>query len=551
MRWTLRFDREAFWKAAAIAFFCLAPMSAAAQAAASNESRSGSVPPATLTFENREIFVFRSVVEGFAPVERAQGAHARLDVASRRGADERVTTQQIMQGTVVKVGPAAIFTVVPGDVDTPAGDTLESTVERAVAALQVALAESHERHDLRRLALAGAASMAATLVFGALLMLLVRIVRWSAGRLALQGRALAEQLKVGEHRALNPVAVANVLRRLTQLIGWACALVLLYLWLAFVLERFPYTRPWGERLQSFFLDMLATVALAIAGAIPRLILVVVIVLIARALVRAVGRFLRRVEDGNVRLGWLDADTAVPTRRIITVTLWLFALAMAYPYLPGADSEAFKGLSVLAGVMISIGASGIVSQAMSGLMLTYSRAVRVGEYVRIAETEGTIIELGTFATRIRTGLGEEVILPNALVVSSSLKNYSRVVGGQGFVLDATVTIGYSTPWRQVHAMLLEAARRTPDILSEPQPFVVQTALADFYVAYRLVAYAGAEAPQRRALVLDALLANIQDVFNEHGVQIMSPHYMIDPEQAQIVPKEKWYAAPAHKPGSETS
>jgi len=101
--------------------------------------------------------------------------------------------------------------------------------------------------------------------FGALLMLLVRIVRWSAGRLALQGRALAEQLKVGEHRALNPVAVANVLRRLTQLIGWACALVLLYLWLAFVLERFPYTRPWGERLQSFFLDILATVALAIAG----------------------------------------------------------------------------------------------------------------------------------------------------------------------------------------------------------------------------------------------------------------------------------------------
>jgi len=547
----VRFDKEAFWKAAAIALFCLASLSATAQAPPSNDSRSGSVPPATLTFENREIFVFRSVVEGFSPVERAQGAHARLEVASRRSADERITTQHIMQGTVVKVGPGAIFTIVPGDVDTPAGDTLESTVERAVAAVQVALAESHERHDVRRLALAGAAAMAATLVFGAVLMLLVRVVRWSADRLALQGRALAEQLKVGEHRAFNPVAVATVLHRLTQIIGWACALVLLYLWLAFVLERFPYTRPWGERLQSFFLDILATVALAIAGAIPRLILVVVIVLIARALVRAVGRFLLRVEDGSVRLGWLDADTAVPTRRIATVTLWLFALAMAYPYLPGADSEAFKGLSVLAGVMISIGASGIVSQAMSGLMLTYSRAVRVGEYVRIGETEGTIIELGTFATRIRTGLGEEVILPNALVVSSSLKNFSRVVGGKGFVLDAGVTIGYSTPWRQVRAMLLEAARRTPEIVSEPQPFVVQTALADFYVAYRLVAYAGTKAPQRRALVLDALLANIQDVFNEHSVQIMSPHYMIDPEHAQIVPKEKWYAPPAHRPGSETS
>ena len=432
-------------------------MSATAQATASNESRPGSVPPATLTFENREIFVFRTALEGYSPTERAQGARARLDVVSGRSADERVATQQAPQGTLVKVGSAALFAVAPGDVDTLAGDTLETTVERTVSALQIALAEHHEKHDLPRLGLAAAASMAATLVFGVLLVLLVRIVRWGAGRLELHGRALAEQLKVGEHRAVNPVTVANVLRRVTQLAGWACALVLLYLWLAFVLERFPYTRPWGEQLQSFFLDTLTTVALAIAGAMPRLVLVAVIVLIARGLVRAVGGFLRHVEDGSVRLGWLDADTAAPTRRIVTIALWLFALAMAYPYLPGADSEAFKGLSVLAGVMISIGASGIVGQAMSGLMLTYSRAVRVGEYVRIGETEGTIIELGTFATRIRTGLGEEVILPNALVVSSSLKNYSRVVGGNGFVLDATVTIGYSTPWRQVRAMLLEAAQ----------------------------------------------------------------------------------------------
>ncbi len=547
----MQFDRQAFWQAATIALLCLAPMSATAQATAANESRPASVPPATLTFENRQIFVFRAALEGYPPIERAQGARARLDVVSSRSADERVTTQQVAQGTLVKVGSAAIFAVAPGDVDTLAGDTLETTVKRAVTVLQVALAEHHEKHDLPRLGLAAVASIAATLVFGLLLVLLIRIVRWAAGRLELHGRALAEQLKVGELRAVNPMTVANVLRRVTQLAGWACALVLLYLWLAFVLERFPYTRPWGEQLQSFFLDTLTTVALAIASAMPRLALVAVIVLLARGLVHAVGGFLRHFEDGSVRLGWLDADTAAPTRRIVTIALWLFALAMAYPYLPGSESEAFKGLSVLAGVMISIGASGIVGQAMSGLMLTYSRAVRVGEYVRIGDTEGTIIELGTFATRIRTGLGEEVILPNALVVSSSVKNYSRVVGGNGFVLDATVTIGYSTPWRQVRAMLLEAARRTPDILSEPQPFAVQTELADFYVAYRLVAYAGAEAPQRRALVLDALLANIQDVFNEHGVQIMSPHYVFDPEQAQIVPKEQWYAAPAHKPGSQTS
>ena len=225
--------------------------------------------------------------------------------------------------------------------------------------------------------------------------------------------------------------------------------------------------------------------------------------------------------------------------------------MAYPYLPGSGSEAFKGLSVLVGVMISIGASGIVGQAAGGLMITYTHTLRLGEYVRIGDTEGTVTDLGIFATRVRTGMGEEVTLPNAYVVANTIKNYSRVVtGGHGFVLDTQVTIGYATPWRQVHAMLLQAAQRTAGLLAEPKPFVVQTALSDFYVEYRLVCYAGPEAPQQRALALDALHANIQDVFNEYGVQIMSPHYMMDPAQPQVVPKEKWYAPPAQPPGHAT-
>jgi small-conductance mechanosensitive channel len=215
-------------------------------------------------------------------------------------------------------------------------------------------------------------------------------------------------------------------------------------------------------------------------------------------------------------------------------------------LPGSGSDAFKGVSVLTGLMLSIGAAGIVGQAASGLIIMYSRVVRPGEYVRIGDSEGTVTELGMFSTRLNTGLGEEVVLPNAYVVSNSTKNYSRVVGGAGFVVDASVTIGYATPWRQVHAMLLEAARRTGGIVSDPAPYVIQTALSDFYVAYRLVAYAGPEAPKRRALVVNELNGNIQDVFNEHDVQIMSPHYMMDPDQPQVVPKAKWFAPPAQPP-----
>jgi small-conductance mechanosensitive channel len=229
-----------------------------------------------------------------------------------------------------------------------------------------------------------------------------------------------------------------------------------------------------------------------------------------------------------------------------VVIWLFALAMAYPYLPGAQSDAFKGVSVLAGLMLSLGASGVVGQAMSGFSLIYSRSMRVGEYVRIGETEGTVVELGLFATRVHTGLGEEVSLPNTVIFSQPVRNFSRLAQGGRFVLHTAVTIGYGTPWRQVHALLLEAARRTPGVAEVPAPYVVQTALSDFYVEYRLCAQSTLAAAQRRVEAMSALHANVLDVFNENGVQIMSPHYRGDPAQAQVVAATDPWAAQDPRP-----
>ncbi len=158
----------------------------------------------------------------------------------------------------------------------------------------------------------------------------------------------------------------------------------------------------------------------------------------------------------------------------------------------------------------------------------------------------MVSIGAFNTRIRTGLGEEVTLPNAMIVGTATKNYSRTVKGAGYVVDTVVTIGYDTPWRQVHAMLIEAAHRTPGVLSDPAPAVFQTALSDYYPEYRLVCQAMPSGPGPRAEVLSALHAHIQDVFNEHGVQIMSPHYVLDPAHAKVVPPAQWYAAPASRP-----
>ncbi len=238
---------------------------------------------------------------------------------------------------------------------------------------------------------------------------------------------------------------------------------------------------------------------------------------------------------------IDADVVQPTRRIITAAIWLFALALAYPYFPGSSSEAFKGLTVLVGVMVSLGASGVVGQAAGGFILTYSRALRGGDWVRIGEVEGAVVSVGVFSTKIRTYADEEVSIPNNVVLGTITRNFSRPAAGGASILETSVTIGYNAPWRQVHAMLLEAAVRTPELEREPPPEVLQTSLSDFYVQYSLRVRLLDQ--RRRPAVLSTLNANVQDVFNEYGVQIMSPHYVLDPDAPVVVPKQLWFQPPA--------
>jgi small-conductance mechanosensitive channel len=248
-----------------------------------------------------------------------------------------------------------------------------------------------------------------------------------------------------------------------------------------------------------------------------------------------------VEQGRTSLPWVYPETAVPTRRLVSGLLWLFALALAYPYLPGSNTDAFKGVSVFIGLMISLGSSGIVNQVMSGFTLTYSRALRPGDFVRIGDVEGTVTHLGSLSTKIKTPRREEVTIPNAVVVAAQTTNYTRFAGSEGVLVPTSVTIGYDVPWRQVKALLLLAAQRTVGVRSQPEPVVRQTALRDFYVEYTLLV--SLEDPAQRVPTLDRLHGHIQDAFNEHGVQIMSPNYEADPEGPKIVPRERWFAAPA--------
>jgi small-conductance mechanosensitive channel len=208
--------------------------------------------------------------------------------------------------------------------------------------------------------------------------------------------------------------------------------------------------------------------------------------------------------------------------------------------------AFKGLSVFVGAVLSLGSTGVVNQAMSGLMLTYSRALKVDEFVRVGEVEGTVLEVGILSTKIRTIAREEVTVPNAVVISRETVNFSRY-SKEGVAINTTVTIGYDTPWRQVQALLTEAAAHTPGLREEPKPFVLQTSLSDFYPEYRLMAVI--DQPETRGRVLSSLHANIQDLFNEYGIQIMSPHYRADPPEPLVVPPDRRSPPPSPPENTE--
>ena len=373
---------------------------------------------------------------------------------------------------------------------------------------------------------------------------MARLYRFAVGRLMERAEARVARSKVGgATELLRATRLFDLARGLVRLAIAAAVAFLLYSWLTFVLQRFPLTRPWGEALRGYLIDTVSMLALGALHALPGLFTALLIFLAIRFVVRILGLVFDAIQQNQIQLGTLSGAKAATTRRLVTTLLWLFAIVVAYPYLPGSNTEAFKGVSVFLGLVISLGSSGIVNQLMSGFMLTYSGALEPGEYVQIGDVEGTVTSLGVLSTKIRNRRNEEITIPNAVVISGKTVNFSRHAAA-GVYVPTAVTIGYDTPWRQVEALLLLAAERTEGLRADRPPSVLQTSLSDFYVEYTLLVCVAD--PSLRLPALAALRAHIQDTFNEHGVQIMSPHYEADPEGVKVVPPSQWYAAPASAP-----
>jgi len=338
----------------------------------------------------------------------------------------------------------------------------------------------------------------------------------------------AEQIWMGLRRAL-------VVVRSLVILG------LVFVYAQYVLSLLPWTRGTSSRLLQYLLDPLAAMGWGVVGVVPDVIFLVILFFVTRYLLKLINLFFASVGRGEVVLASFEREWADPTYKLLRVAIVALALVVAYPYIPGSSSEAFKGISIFIGIVFSLGSSSTIANVIAGYTMTYRRAFHIGDRVKIGDTVGDVTEMRLQVTHLRTIKNEEVIIPNSSILNNEVVNYSSLAHRHGLILHTTVGIGYETPWRQVEAMLLIAAERTPAIMKHPKPFVRQLSLGDFAVTYEINVYCGN--PQAMAQIYTALHGNILDVFNEHGVQIMTPAYEGDPESPKVVPKEQWFTEPA--------
>ncbi len=286
------------------------------------------------------------------------------------------------------------------------------------------------------------------------------------------------------------------------------------------------SRPWGG---------------ALVAHLPNFVFLAILIVVTRYALKALGLVFTGIERRAITFAGFESEWAAPTYRIVRIAVLGFAAVVAYPYIPGSESAAFKGMSIFFGLVFSLGASSVVANMMAGYSLIYRRTFKVGDRVKINDVVGDVAEMRLQVTHLRTIKNEDVIVPNSVILTSQVVNYSSYAATDGLILHTTVGIGYEVPWRQVEAMLLLAASRTPGLRPTPPPFVLQTSLGDFAINYELNVYC--DDAHAMVSLYAALHRNIQDVFNEYGVQIMTPAYVADPAIPKVVPKDQWHQPPA--------
>jgi small-conductance mechanosensitive channel len=491
-------------------------------------------PPATVHYDGEPVLTFTERVFGYVPARRAADVEERLKrfLHSPFFRSQDIRLEEHPNLTMVFWKDDLLLSVTEADA-AAANTTRQEFASAAVAALTQAVEHSDAARAPKTLLLDAAYALVTTLV----LVLAILTLNWAIGRararletwFRLAGRKLHSYSTVERLGALA-VALLAVLR----VVG---ILLLLYAYIPAVFRLFPWTRGWGATLLNWAIDPVRSLFWALIGYLPNVFVIVVAVVVSRVLLSLLHAGFDEVGAGNIKLRGFYPEWAQPTFQLVRALVVVITAVVVFPYLPGARSPAFQGVSIFLGALLTFGSGSAISNLFAGVILTYTRAFQVGDRVRVGDSYGDVIEKSLLVTRVRTIKNEEVAIPNGVVMATHIVNYTAALRGSGLILHTRVTIGYDAPWRKVHGLLLAAAKATPRIVAKPAPFVWQTSLDDFFVTYEL------NAATAHPEVLDDTYAElhkaIRDAFDAGGVEIMSPHYasLRDGSRSTVVPLEK--------------
>ncbi len=348
-----------------------------------------------------------------------------------------------------------------------------------------------------------------------------KFFKWSAQKIQLQENDKIQGIKIKNYVLFDAKRQVNALLFVNKLLKWFVVLIAVYIALPILFGLFPWTEHFADTLFGYILNPLKNILISFWNYLPDLVTIIVIVVVFRYVLKGISFLKDEIARGNLTLTGFYPDWAAPTYQIIRILVIAFMFVVIFPYLPGSESPIFKGVSVFLGFLFTFGSAGSLSNIIAGLVLTYMRLFTIGDRVKIGEVTGDVIEKSSLVTRVRTIKNEIISIPNSTVMNSHTINYSSDAPAKGLIIHTTVTIGYDVPWKDMYATLIDAALRTDLILKEPQPFVLQTSLEDFYVAYQINAYV--REANKQAKIYSDLHQNIQDVCNERGIEILSPHY----------------------------
>ena len=511
-----------------------APMAAAQTAKEAAEEEQAAEPEvdvAPVTVDGEELFMVVGVSAHPAD-ERAADIALRIEEVAEKGrGTPNLRVQRTEFGPAVYIDDIYITTVTQADEDFEGLDapTLAKRIGQRIKEEILAYRERRSESGITESYMAAVGWTAVFLAFSAML--------WFAFRYLI--RRADKRIVSWVHRVeskTGKIAKTGAIVSTTRMTFWAVAflffVIALYYYLSQILFSFPGTRGFAAILLEYFTGPILGVALAIFDEVPDLLMLVVIIFITRYLLKIVRVIFENIELGVIRISGFEAAWIWPTYKLAKVGVIIFAVIIAYPYIPGSDTTAFKGITIFLGIILSFGSSSVVSNLLAGLFVIYRRSVNVGDWIRVHDQVGLVESTTVLETVLRSVKNELISIPNSQLLGAEVTNYTRKGETDGILVHTRVGIGYEEPQRKVEAMLLEAVGRTAGLKSEPEPFVLRSELADHAVVYEVNAFP--EAIDALPRLESDLHANILDVFNENQVQIMTPSYIADPEVPKVAP-----------------